>query len=79
MWVVLIAGSTGAALRAVRPPNRYVTPDVRRDRLCCERDRFPVALSLGHHGPRPPGNLVGERDRSNLGGAARQESRNNSV
>lgn len=29
-WVVLIAGSTGTALRAVRPPNRYVTP-ARRD------------------------------------------------
>jgi len=27
MWVVLIAGSTGAALSAVRPSNRYVTPD----------------------------------------------------
>jgi hypothetical protein len=26
VWVVLIAGSTGTALRAVRPPNRYVTP-----------------------------------------------------
>jgi hypothetical protein len=25
-WVVLIAGSTGAALRAVRPPNLYDTP-----------------------------------------------------
>src|SRR5215472_985232 len=75
MWVVLIAGSTGAALRAVRPPNRYVTPDVRRDRLCRERDRFPIALALGHHGPRHPGNLVGERDRSNLGGSARQQCR----
>jgi hypothetical protein len=32
-WVVLIAGSTGAALRAVRPPNRYVTPDFRRDKV----------------------------------------------
>src|SRR6266704_6938239 len=31
MWVVLIAGSTGSALRAVRPPNRHITPDVRRD------------------------------------------------
>jgi hypothetical protein len=30
-WVVLIAGSTGSALRAVRPPNRDITPDVRRD------------------------------------------------
>jgi hypothetical protein len=27
-WVVLIAGSTGAALRAVRPPNFHITPDV---------------------------------------------------
>jgi len=25
-WVVLIAGSTGSALRAVRPPNRHITP-----------------------------------------------------
>jgi len=31
MWVVLIAGSTGSALRAVRPPNLLIAPDVRRD------------------------------------------------
>src|SRR5258708_18817620 len=30
-WVVLIAGSTGSALRADRPPNLHITPDVRRD------------------------------------------------
>src|ERR1700733_10014280 len=30
-WVVLIARSTGFALRAVRPPNRHITPVVRRD------------------------------------------------
>src|SRR6476660_446093 len=30
-WVVLIAGSTGSALRAVRPPNLHITPDVRRN------------------------------------------------
>src|ERR1017187_1416395 len=30
-WVVLIARSTGSALRAVRPPNLHVTPVVRRD------------------------------------------------
>jgi hypothetical protein len=30
-WVVLIAGSTGSALRAVRPPNLHITPDDRRD------------------------------------------------
>src|SRR6516225_1732997 len=28
MWVVLIAGSTGSALRAVRPPNLHITPDI---------------------------------------------------
>jgi hypothetical protein len=28
MWVVLIAGSTGSALRAVRPPNLHITPEV---------------------------------------------------
>src|SRR5271169_3197176 len=31
MWVVPIAGSTGSALRAVRPPNLHITPGVRRD------------------------------------------------
>src|SRR5580700_9731968 len=30
-WVVLIAGSTGSALRAVRPPNLHITPVTRRD------------------------------------------------
>ena len=30
-WVVLIAGSTGSALRAVRPPNLHITPDSWRD------------------------------------------------
>src|SRR5215475_4263461 len=31
-WVVLTAGSTGSALRAVRPPNLHITPDTRRGR-----------------------------------------------
>src|SRR3982074_3591753 len=30
-WVVLIAESTGSALRAVRPPNLHITPVTRRD------------------------------------------------
>src|ERR1700692_932730 len=30
-WVVLIAGSTGSALRAVRPPNLHIAPVVRRN------------------------------------------------
>ena len=38
--------------------------------LCCERDRFPVALALGHHGPRHPGELVGERDLFTTGALA---------
>src|ERR1700677_4878808 len=31
MWGVLIAGSSGSALSAVRPPNPHITPVVRRD------------------------------------------------
>src|SRR5258708_40186232 len=66
-WVVLIAGSTGSALRAVRPPNLHITSDVRRDLvLCRERDGFFVALALGHHGPDHPRDLVGERDGRDL-------------
>src|SRR5580698_4309088 len=30
-WVVLIAGSTGSALRAVCPPNLHITPSDWRD------------------------------------------------
>src|SRR5882762_3069071 len=48
-WVVLIAGSTGSALRAVRPPNLHITPVVRRDLVyaasatgCLQRS--PLAL-----------------------------------
>ena len=45
MWVVLIAGSTGSALRAVRPPNRHITPDARCDLVqaiaaTCEKDEL---------------------------------------
>src|SRR6516164_10302418 len=73
-WVVLIAGSTGSALRAVRPfqpshhagcPTRFLS---RR-----ECDGFLIALAPGHHRPYHPGNLVGERDGSDLGGPTRQQ------
>src|SRR5262245_25199976 len=74
-WVVLIAGSTGTALRAVRPPNRYVTPGCpARDRLGRKRGRFLVALAPGHHCPGHPCELVGERDGSDLGRSSRQQS-----
>src|SRR3954447_20727576 len=33
MWVVLIARSTGSALRAVRSPNLHITPDILRGDL----------------------------------------------
>src|ERR1700745_4332062 len=39
-WVVLIAGSTGTALRAVRPPNLHITPD-------CGRDLIHAASAAG--------------------------------
>src|SRR6266540_429714 len=76
LWVVLIAGSTGSALRAVRPPNLHITPDARRDprsrRKC---DGFLVAITPGHHGPRHSCDLVGKRDRSDLGEPPRQQCR----
>src|SRR6516164_607927 len=73
-WVVLIAGSTGTALRAVRPPNRYVTPgSLARSRLRRECGGFLVAFVSGHHGPSHPGEFVGKRDGSDLGGSPRQQ------
>jgi hypothetical protein len=66
-WVVLIAGSTGSALRAVRPPNLHITPDVGAISSRRKCDRFLVALTFSHHGPRHPRQLVGERDRGDLG------------
>src|SRR6202521_2325312 len=36
-WVVLIAGSTGSALRGVRPPNLHITPVTRRDLVYAAR------------------------------------------
>ena len=40
-WVVLIAGSTGSALRAVRPPNLHITPDD------SQRDLYYAASATG--------------------------------
>src|SRR5438128_4030381 len=76
LWVVLIAGSTGSALRAVRPPNftshagwpaRYRSPR--------KRDGFLVALTLCHHGPGHSRDLVGKRDRGHLRRPPRQQCR----
>jgi hypothetical protein len=44
-----------------------------RSRLRRECDGFLVALTLSHHGPRHPCNLVGERDGGDLGRPPRQQ------
>src|ERR687897_3140407 len=76
MWVVPIAGSTGSALRAVRPSNLHITPDApARPRSRRKRDGFLVALALGHQGPSHPGDLVGEREGGDLGRLPRQQCR----
>src|SRR6476646_5985629 len=74
MWVVLIAGSTGSALRAVRPPNLHVAPVVRRDFVHRASAKL-VSLAPCHHGPDHSGDLVGERDSRNLGRPPCQQSR----
>src|ERR1019366_2722460 len=75
-WVVLIAGSTGSALRAVRPPQpSHHAGCPARSRLPRKRDGFLVALALGHYGPGHSRNLVGKRDGGNLGRLSRQQRR----
>src|SRR5262245_65820196 len=51
-WVVLIARSTGSALRAVCPfqPSHHAGWPA-RSRLRRQRDGFFVAFAAGHHGP----------------------------
>ena len=46
-----------------------------RSRLRRKRDWFLVAFALGHHRPRHPGDLVGERDGGDLGRPPRQQCR----
>src|SRR5215467_5101691 len=75
-WVVLIAGSTGSALRAVCPPNRsHHAECAARSLSCRECDRFLVVLALGHHRPSHASDLVGECDGSDLGWPPRQQCR----
>src|SRR6266436_9986929 len=73
-WVVLIAGSTGSALRAVRPSQpSHLAGCPARSRLPRKRDGFLVSLAPGHHGPDHSGDFVGERDSRNLGRPPRQQ------
>ncbi len=46
MWVVLIAGSAGSALRAVRPPNLHIAPDLGAIFSRRKCDGFFVAIAL---------------------------------
>jgi len=48
MWVVLIAGSAGSALRAVRPPNLHIAPDLGAIFSRRKYDGFFVAITPGH-------------------------------
>jgi Cobalamin-independent synthase, Catalytic domain len=52
LWVVLIDGSAGAALRVVRPPNLHITPMSARSRSRRKCDGFFAAITFSHHGPR---------------------------
>src|ERR1700722_19482660 len=76
MWVVLIAGSTGSALRAFRPsqPSHHAGCPA-RSRLSRKRDGFLVSLALCHHSPDHPRDLVSERDSRNVGRPPGQQSR----
>ena len=72
-WVVLIAGSTGSALRAVRPPNLHITPVVGAISFTPRARRVPCSARPWPSLPRPSGHLIGERDSGDLGGAPRQQ------
>src|SRR5271169_4556216 len=75
-WVVLIAGSTGTALRAVRPPNLHITPGApARSRSPRKSDGFFVAFAPGHHSPGHPRNFVRKCDGSDLYRLPRQQRR----
>src|SRR5450755_3992744 len=52
-WVVLIAGSTGSALRAVCPPNLHITPDVGAISFTPQVRRVPCSARPCSSSPRP--------------------------
>jgi hypothetical protein len=54
-WVVLIAGSTGSALRAVRPPNLHIASECRRDLVTPPVRRVPCSAHLWPSSPKPSG------------------------
>src|ERR1035441_4859913 len=75
-WVVLIAGSTGSALRAVCPfqPSHHAGCPT-RSRLRRKYDGLLVALASNHHGPDHSRDLVGKRDGGDLRRPPREQCR----
>src|SRR6202790_3499795 len=74
-WVVLIARSTGSALRAVRPQPSHHAGCPARFRLPRKRDGFLVSLAPSHHGPDHSRDLIGKRYCGNLRRPPRQQGR----
>src|SRR6476469_1499346 len=66
MWVVLIAGSTGSALRAVRLPTFTSRRMSGAISFTPQARLLLITLAPGHHGPGHSGDLVGKRDGGNL-------------
>ena len=52
-WAVLIAGPTGSALRAVRPPNLHIAPDVGAISLTPRVRRVPCSARPWPSSPKP--------------------------
>src|SRR5262249_10166539 len=57
-------------LRAVRPPNLRITPDVGAISVTPRVRRVPCSAHLWPSWPTPSRHLVGKRDRGHLGGRA---------
>src|SRR6266536_2112199 len=53
IWVVLIAGSTGSALRAVRPPNLHITPVIGAISVTWRARRVPCSAHPLPSWPKP--------------------------
>jgi hypothetical protein len=62
-------------IKCCSPPNRYVTPDIQCNLVSSRRESggFIVTFVPGHHCPSHPGDFVGERDGSDLGGSPCQQ------
>ena len=75
MWVVLIADRPALhyVLFALPTFTSRQLPGVIS--LCRQRDGIPVTLAPGHHRPGHSGELIGERDGSDLGRPPRQQRR----